>query len=240
MRGAGDCTPTPGTLYSRLGCGGPLAPSSSWAPIPHKGMLWAPPPLRTRHPRPPLPQPPPPKVQLRFPVWQGRGRTPRPRFRGGPSSAPASHGSLPGHSGPCRPLRGQGPGLPASSCLSHAPAGCRAHGMCGRKAGRWRQGGNPGSPAPLSWLPSAERLRVAVVTLARNCHLFCFETVVQLCELFQGRGEGRGARPKPPSVVAETGPRCPHLRQRGPLCGTAAGWAGITLPFPVQPPHRSS
>lgn len=47
------------------------------------------------------------------------------------------------------------------------------------------------SPAPLSWLPSAVRLKVAVVTLARNCHLFCFETVVQrqLCETVQDGGK---------------------------------------------------
>lgn len=38
------------------------------------------------------------------------------------------------------------------------------------------------------------RLRVAVVTLARNHHLFCFETVVQrpLCETFQDGGGGAG------------------------------------------------
>lgn len=48
------------------------------------------------------------------------------------------------------------------------------------------------SPAALSRLLSAVRPKVAVVTLARNCHLFCFETVVQrqLCEMVQDGGRG--------------------------------------------------
>lgn len=211
MRGAGDCTPTPGTLYSRLGRGGPLAPSSSWAPIPHKGMLWAPPPALHCH------NPLLPKFNSVFQSGRGGAGPHGPDSEEGPPVHLLATVPSQGTQAPACPSEGRVPGsqhpVPTLSCLSHLPAGCRAHGMCARgKQGGWGQGGNPGSPAPLSWLPSAERLRVAVVTLARNCHLFCFETVVQLCELFQGRGEGRGARPKPPSVVAETGPRCPHLR----------------------------
>ena len=71
----------------------------------------------------------------------------------------------------------------------------RAGGPGGREQGRWgvvgEAGGSRGSPGSwLSRLPSAPpgkavvRLRVAVVTLAGNRHLFCLETVVQrvLCE----------------------------------------------------------